>query len=125
MRQFLKQLLFWTPRVLGLLLALFVSLFALDVFGQGYGFWGTVAALLIHLIPVYVLLIALAIGWRWEWAGALLFAGFGVWYFIMSWGPFPLIAILIAAWPLAAPALLVGLFFLIDWLYGPKLQAAH
>ena len=125
MRQFLKHLLFWTPRVLGLLFALFVSLFALDVFGQGYGFWGTVGALLIHLIPVYVLLIALAIGWRWEWAGALLFASFGIWYLMISWGPFPPNAILIAAWPLAAPALLVGLFFLIDWLYGPKLQAAH
>lgn len=125
MRQFLKHLLFWTPRVLGLFFALFVGIFALDVFGQGYGFWGTLGALLIHLIPVYVLLIALAIGWRWEWAGALLFAGFSVWYLIMSWGPFPWMAILVAAWPLAAPALLVALFFLIDWLYGPKLQAAH
>jgi hypothetical protein len=55
----------------------------------------------------------------------LLFASFGIWYLLVSWGPFPLIAILIGAWPLAAPALLVGLFFLIDWLYGPKLQAAH
>lgn len=35
MRQFLKHLLFWTSRVLGLLFALFVSLFALDIFGQG------------------------------------------------------------------------------------------
>lgn len=125
MRQILKHLLFWTPRVLGILFALFVSLFALDVFGQGYGFWRTVAALLVHLIPVYVLLIAVAIGWRWEWAGALLFAGFGLWYLSLSWGPFPLIAVLAAAWPIAAPALLVGLFFLLDWLYGSKLQAAH
>lgn len=125
MRQFLKQLLYWTPRVLGLLFALFVSLFALDVFGQGYGFWGTVGALLIHLIPVYVLLLALAIGWRWEWAGALLFAGFSVWYVVMTWAPVSWMAILLGAWPIAAPALLVGLFFLLDWLYGPKLQAAH
>jgi len=125
MRQLLKQLLYWTPRVLGLFFALFISLFALDVFGQGYGFWGTLGALLIHLIPVYVLLIALAIGWRWEWAGALLFVGFSAWYIIMSWGPVPLIAILIGAWPIAAPALLVALFFLLDWFYGPKLQGAH
>lgn len=125
MRKLLKQLLFWSPRVLGLLFALFVSLFALDVFGQGYGFWGTLGALLIHLIPVYVLLIALAIGWRWEWIGALLFGGFGVWYLVMTWEPVPLIAILIGALPIAAPALLVGLLFLLDWFYEPKLQAAH
>jgi hypothetical protein len=31
----LKQLLFWTPRVLGILFAAFVSMFALDVFGKG------------------------------------------------------------------------------------------
>lgn len=125
MRKLLNHLLFWSPRVLGLLFALFVSLFALDVFGQGYGFWGTLGALLIHLIPVYVLLIALAIGWRWEWAGALLFGGFAVWYLVMIWEPAPLIAILIGALPIAAPALLVGLLFLLDWFYEPKLQAAH
>lgn len=125
MQNGLKQLLFWSPRVLGLLFALFVSLFALDVFGQGYSFWGTMGALLLHLIPVYILLIALVIGWRWEWAGALLFVGFSIWYLIVSWGPFPLIAILVGAWPLAAPALLVGLLFLLDWLYEPKLQVTH
>lgn len=125
MRKLLNHLLFWSPRVLGLLFALFVSLFALDVFGQGYGFWGTLGALLIHLIPVYVLLIALAIGWRWEWAGALLFVGFAVWYLVMTWAPVSLIAILIGALPIAAPALLVGLLFLLDWFYKPKLQAAH
>lgn len=125
MRKLLKHLLFWTPRVLGLLFALFISMFALDVFGQGDGFWGTLGALLMHLIPVYVLLIALAIGWRWEWAGALLFAGFSVWYLIMSWGPVPLIAILMGAWPIAAPALLVALFFLLDWLYASKLPTTH
>ncbi len=125
MQNGLKQLLFWSPRVLGLLFALFVSLFALDVFGQGYSFWGTMRALLLHLVPVYILLIALVIGWRWEWAGALLFVGFSIWYLIVSWGPFPLIAILVGAWPLAAPALLVGLLFLLDWLYEPKLQVTH
>lgn len=125
MRQPFKQCLFWTPRVLGILFALFVSLFALDVFGQGYGFWGTLFALFMHLIPVYVLLIALAIGWRWEWAGALLFAGFSVWYLVTMWGPFPVVANLVGTIPIAGPPLLVGLFFLLDWLYKPKLQVTH
>lgn len=87
------------------------------------GFWGTLAALLIHLIPVYVLLIALAIGWRWEWVGALLFAAFSVWYLVSTWGPFPLVANLIGAWPIAGPPLLVSLLFLLSWLYKPKLHA--
>ena len=40
-----KQLLFWTPRILGILFALFLSMFALDVFGEGYGFWGTLGSI--------------------------------------------------------------------------------
>jgi hypothetical protein len=35
----LSSILYWAPRLLGILFSLFVSIFALDVFGQGYGFW--------------------------------------------------------------------------------------
>ncbi len=41
MKRPMKQFLFWSPRVLTILFALFLSLFALDVFGEGYGFWAT------------------------------------------------------------------------------------
>jgi hypothetical protein len=120
----LKRILFWAPRVLAILFALFVSLFALDVFGAGYGFWGTILALFMHLIPVYVLLIALAVAWRWEWAGALLFAGFSVWYLVIAWGPYPLVANLIGTWPIAGPPLVIALLLVADWLYRVKLQPA-
>ena len=33
----IRQFLFWSPRVLTILFALFLSLFALDVFEEGYG----------------------------------------------------------------------------------------
>ncbi|RIK37389.1 MAG: hypothetical protein DCC55_24490 [Chloroflexi bacterium] len=69
-------------------------------------------------------LIALAVAWRWEWAGALLFAGFSVWYLVMSWGPYPLVANLIGAWPIAGPPLVIALLFMADWLYQVKLQPA-
>ena len=65
-----KRFLFWLPRVLSALFAAFISLFALDVFGAGYGFWETIWALFVHLIPTWLILAALAISWRWEcWAG--------------------------------------------------------
>jgi hypothetical protein len=47
----MRQLLFWSPRVLTPIFAVFLSLFALDVFEEGYGFWDTVVALFMHLIP--------------------------------------------------------------------------
>jgi hypothetical protein len=121
MKHTTQRILFWAPRVLGILFALFVSLFALDVFGTGYGFWETTLALLIHLIPVFALLIALAIAWRWEWVGALVFLGFAVWYLVQAWGQFPLSVYLV----MAGVPFVVGVLWLIDWLYKPKLQVTH
>ena len=39
MNKSVKPVLFWTPRILCILFAIFISLFALDVFGEGYGFF--------------------------------------------------------------------------------------
>jgi hypothetical protein len=124
MKHSLQRILIWTPRVLGVLFAFFVSIFALDVFGQGYGFLDTILVLFMHLIPVYILLAALAIAWRWEWAGAVLFASFSVWYVVVSWGRLPLAANLIGVWPIAGPSLLIGLLFLLNWIYKPNLHSS-
>jgi hypothetical protein len=120
MKQPLKRILVWTPRMLGMLFALFVSIFALDVFGAGYGFWETILALLIHLAPVFVLLIGLAIAWRWAWVGAAVFLGFSVWYLVVFGGRFPWGVYFI----MVGPPLLVGVLFLVDWLYRAELRAA-
>ena len=115
----IKRSLFWMPRALCILIAVFISLFALDVFGEGYGFWMTVLALLMHLIPTGVLLVGLAISWRWEWVGGILFPGLGVLYLVMAWGRFH--------WPvyltISGPLFLLGLLFLINWLYKAELRA--
>ncbi len=71
-------LLCWTPRIAMLVFALFVSLFALDIFGQGYTLWETVVGLTMHLIPTFFLLAVVALAWRWPLVGgvaALLVAG--------------------------------------------------
>lgn len=118
-RQYAKSLL-WAPRILGIMFALFLSIFALDVFGQGYGFWGTALALFMHLIPTFVLLIALAMAWRWPWVGALTFIGFSLWYIIVMGARPWLVPI-----EIAGPPLLIGILFLVDWLYRPKLRIVH
>lgn len=107
-----KRLLFWTPRMLCLLFAMFLTLFALDVFGQGYGFWGTLGAFLLHQIPVFVLLLILAVSWRWEWVGAVLFAAAGVFYLIMAWGEFDRVAYA----SITGPLFIIAILFLINWL---------
>jgi hypothetical protein len=64
-------------------MAVFLSLFALDVFGEGYGFWEAILALLIHLVPTYLVVIALLVAWRWPRVGAVLFIGLGLFYIVM------------------------------------------
>lgn len=112
-----RRLLFWVPRILGLLFALFISLFALDVFEEGRGFGETVLALLIHLIPTAILLLVLALAWHWEWVGGLLYPLMGVFYIIAApnehWTAYLLIS---------GPLFLLGILFLLDWRYGAQLH---
>jgi hypothetical protein len=100
------------------LFAAFISVFALDVFGAGYGFWETLAALFIHLIPTWVILAVLAVAWRREWAGAIAFAALGVGYIVTAWGKFPWVTYLIVA----GPAFLAGVLFLVNWLLREELR---
>ena len=63
----------WTPRILCICAILFVSLFALDAFGHGGGFWKELGDFIIHLIPSFILLLFLIIAWKWELIGGIVF----------------------------------------------------
>jgi len=119
MKKATKRVLFWTPRIICIIFAVFISLFALDVFSEGYGIMKTLLALLIHLIPTGIILIVLLISWRWEWIGALLFIALSVFYLVFTWGRFPWITYLV----ISGPLLLVGLLFLINWIYRTELRS--
>jgi hypothetical protein len=113
-----KRLLFWAPRILSILFAVFLALFALDVFDEGFGFWGAILALLIHLVPSILVLAVLAIAWHREWVGGIVFIGLSVWYVVSLWGKFPLLTDLL----IAGPPVLVGTLFLLNWRYRAELQ---
>jgi hypothetical protein len=106
-----RRLLFWLPRILGLLFAAFISIFAFDVFDGQHGFWQTTLALLMHLLPTVVLLGLLALAWRWEWLGAVLFPALGLYYVVSSWGRFHWSAYAL----IAGPLFLLGALFLLSW----------
>ena len=106
------QLLFWSPRILGILFAGFLAIFAFDVFEEGRSFWGSVTAFLVHLLPSALVLVALAIAWRWEWAGCILFMGMGALCLLPFWGNGPdALTYLI----MTAPMFLTGLLFCLHW----------
>jgi len=107
----MQQILFWAPRILGLLFAALISLFALDVFGEHRGFWQTTLALGMHLIPTALLLAVIAVSWRWEWVGAVVFPGLALFYLVSTWGRFHWSAYAC----ISGPLFLLGALFLMSW----------
>lgn len=110
MKNNMSGLLYWLPRILGILLALFISVFALDVFGEGYDFWQTALALTMHLLPTLALVIVLVCAWRWERLGGLLFIALAIVSPLamglrFSWEPYLL---------LSGIPLLIGVLFLVS-----------
>jgi hypothetical protein len=106
MNETTKRWLYWLPRALSILFAVFISLLALDVFGEGYSFWETLVALFMHLVPTFILVVAILIAWRWERVGAALFLALAVVYLVMTNGRMLTIPI---------PLIIVGLLFLVSW----------
>ncbi len=117
--------LFWTPRVLSIIFLAFLSLFALDVFEGRLGFWQTMQALFMHLIPVFVLLVILILAWRWEWIGAAFYGLAGLFYVgwvVLTPRPFPPVQRLVMIILIAGPALVIAALFLANWLRRSGLQ---
>ncbi|MCX6153890.1 MAG: hypothetical protein NT007_07015 [Candidatus Kapabacteria bacterium] len=113
-----KKLLFWAPRALCIVTILFMSMFAMDVFGEGRGFWGTSLALLMHLIPSIFMFIILLISWKREWIGGIIFNILALLYIIMFWGRFPIATYFLISGPLA----ITGILFFLNWKYKAELN---
>jgi hypothetical protein len=113
-----RRWLFWTPRVLTLIFAAFISIFAFDVFEGRQDTWHLIVALGRHLIPTALVLVLLVLAWRWEWVGALAYVGLGAFYIAWSWGRFHWSAYAF----IAGPLFLVGLLFLLNWVHRDELR---
>ena len=102
-----KKFLYWLPRILGILFALFISIFALDAFSEGIPFPEAIAGFLIHLIPTYIMIAILLIAWKWGVVGGILFILAGVFYMVwmhnLHWSAFLLIG---------GPPILIGTLFI-------------
>jgi hypothetical protein len=106
-----KGWLFWTPRVLCVLLAIFVSPLNLFYTPAGLGFWQTLVELFRYLLPSSVILIVLAIGWRWEWAGATGFFVLAALYALCDGDRFQWVSYL----GVSGPLLLIAVLFFAGW----------
>ena len=116
----MRNVLYWTPRVLGLLFGFFLAVLALDVLGKSEGFVATLIGFIVHLVPAAIAFVILLIAWRWEWIGAALYGAVAFFYAItlgrrhLSW-------ILFVSGPLA----LLATLFLVSWLARSRSDAVR
>ena len=115
-----KRLVYWVPRILAILFAMFVSVFALDVFGEHLPFWRLMLALFIHLIPTFVLLTVLALAWKWDWIGGIGYVALGVFYICRFGGRFPWYTYAL----IAGPVFLIGALFALNWILRKDIHEA-
>ena len=111
------RLLLWTPRLLGILMCVFLGLFALDEFDEAKSLRETLLAFGIHVAPALLLLAIVVVSWRWEWVGGIAFLTLAVGYLAIAneridW-------ILIISGPLAA----IGTLFFSSWRFHSHLHA--
>ena len=101
-------LLIWTPRILGIAVSLFLSLFALDAFEPGQPLARAFPDLVIHLAPAAAVLALVALSWHRPWLGGVAFVllalGYAVTVSRLDW----ILAI-------SGPLLTIGLLFLWSW----------
>jgi len=111
-----NKLLFWTPRILGIIFVFFLMMFSLDVFQEGLTAWQIAVGLFIHNIPALFLLIVLIISWRYEIVGGIVFISAGLLYILML-AMNPKFEWYMLSWSatIAGPAFLVGILFIINW----------
>ena len=107
-----KNALCWSPRILAMLFALFISLFALDVFSGGHSLFKMMLAFLIHLIPTWIIIFTIIISWKREWVAAMVFIILGVAYIIMAWGKFPFSVYLL----ISGPLFIIGILYWLNWI---------
>ena len=101
------EILKWSTRILSILVAIFLSLFSLDVFNEGRSGSDLLVALMMNLIPSFLVLIVAIVAWKNEKWGAIGFALLGLAYIIFAWGKFDVLSYIVISGPLF---LIAGLF---------------
>ena len=105
-----NKYLYWTPRILGIVFILFISMFAFYVFAE-YNFPEVLVALFMHLIPSFVLIALLVLAWKKELYGGIAFVILSLLFTIFFQTYREMINFLLISFPV----LVTGILFLVNW----------
>ncbi|NMB61783.1 MAG: hypothetical protein GYA18_05525 [Chloroflexi bacterium] len=104
----MKKFLYWLPRVIGIGVIIFYSLFALDVFDGESNLGEMLLGFLIHMIPAFILIAVLLVAWKWELLGGILYLATGTFYIYMTRGMYWMVYLYIGG-----PLFLSGILFML------------
>jgi hypothetical protein len=114
-----KKVLYWTPRILGILAILFMMMFSLDCFGENEPLKDQLICIFMHNIPAFVCIVVLIFAWKWELIGGILFIlvfiAAGIFFDSFIKNPASLIVI--------SPFLLTGVLFIVNYRLNKKKAA--
>lgn len=102
--------LFWTPRILAIIYILFLSLFALDAFTGEGPFYRELLGFVFHLLPSFILLMALAASWKYPVHSGLAFMVFSL-LFTLYFNTYENILTFLT---ISLPLALIGVLFIIS-----------
>ena len=113
MRANLTTVLVWAPRVLGILVALFLAIPAFDTL-ENTGYRSRVLAFLVNLLPCLLVAATVVVAWRTPLVGAIALLVLGVAYLIHFRGRFPWYTYAIVS----GPVFLTGALYFVSHLLG-------
>jgi hypothetical protein len=115
----LSKFLYFTPRIVGILMIIFVSFLALDVFTEGGNFWKQLLAFITHNPPSMFLAILMVFAWRKPVIGFIIFGLIAVYFsrvvFDADFGPRNFILFV-------APLALISGLFWINWKWKDEMM---
>ncbi len=102
------------PRILAIAMALFLAVFALDVWEEHSTMLARAEALFIHLLPSLLIVLALLLSWKKPRWGAIIFTFLGGLYLFNEWGHWRAIGLI------AVPLFIIGVLFWVAAMKGPE-----
>jgi len=97
-------------KILAILYICFISIFAFDVFGEGYSFFETIVALFMHLLPSFALIACLLVAWKKEVLGGTLFLLLAILFTVF----FKTYQHLVSFVLISVPVFFIGFLFIIN-----------
>jgi hypothetical protein len=120
------KILTWIARIICIVTIIFISLFAFDAISPNQTFWQNAGALLISLLPSFVLIAILVIAWKWKVAGGIILIltgiGLGVFIFNLNYNQrhFTLVQSLRNVLLFCLPFVIAGILFILSHFIGER-----